>query len=272
MKRNLSNQFPRQPQQQQLQPQQQTFGIGLGMPQSGSGPPVLGGNPQQQTFHEQHPSNMSQQSHIPQSFSNMGMSNGNVSAASLPNRTSSGVSQTGRQLEAINMNQNQNKFSQPSQQQPSHNQPPQFPPAMNQSQPADLFLSPGISTDTLRRQSPHPPHLNNMQQPSGVGQAVQPPQQGLPGPMASGRPIPDFHNRVNVMRTMITTQEANLNQLVQRLNLSRGTNPAVESQYSLKIKEIQMEIVKKKEYLSAMIMAWYVLRAINVYNKLTPVR
>ncbi len=264
MKRNLPNQFPRQPQQQQA------FGIGLGMPQSGGGPPILGGNPQHQPFHEQHPSNMSQQSHIPQSFSNMGMSNGSVNAASLPNRTPSGGvlsnSQTGRQLEVINMNQNQNKFSQPSQQQPPHNQ---FPPAMNQSQHADLFLSPGISTDTLRRQSPHPPHPNNMQQSSGVGQAVQPPQQGLPGPMAGGRPIPDFHNRVNLMRTMITTQEADLNQMMQRLNVIRGTNPAAEAQFSLKIKEIQIEIMKKKEYLTTMIMAWYVLRAIKVYNKLT---
>lgn len=164
----------------------------------------------------------------------------------------------------MNQNQNINKFPQPSQQQQPHSQSQQFPPAMNQVQAADMFSSPAMPADALRHPSPHP---NDMQQNPGVGQAVQPIQQGLSGPMTGGRTTTDLDNHFNLLRTMISTLEATYNQTVQQLNSIRGTNPAAESQLGLKIKETQAEIIKKRELLKNMAVNWYVRHAIALYNK-----
>jgi len=261
-----SNQFARQ--QLNQQQQQQAF-MGTGMPQMGNGGPVHGGGAgQQQPFHDSQP-NHPQQSHMPPGFPNMGgMPNGNGSpaavaaAASLQARAPiQGTQAAARQLELINMAQSQqpqngpvnlNKFAQQQHIQMRDQQQPSFPPGMNQPSPADIFTSPGMSTDSLRRPSPHPS--------AGMGQGGQPQQgpNGRPGPGGGPLSLAEMTARVGILRPAIAEQESSLVDLTQQLAQIRGSNSPQEAELVRKIKENQSELNKRKDYFNRLMMAVYV--------------
>jgi len=256
--------------------------MGLGMPQQNNGAPVLGGNPQQQQqqqqqqpFHDQHP----QQAHLPQGFTNMGVvPNGSV-AASMPARNPPAVlqnPQAARQLEMINMAQQSqnalNKFPQPQQQQQQQHSPPQqqqlnqmrdqqqqqaqqqqaqFQQGLNQS---DMFASPVMSAEGLRRPSPHPINNPSMQQNLGVGPGAQPPSQGA-GSRGPVMTMNELQSRVNAIRTGIQALGTVYDNLAQQMSTIRG-NPAAESQLNQKMKETQAEIAKRRDYMNRMVMVW----------------
>jgi len=255
MKRN-PNQFGRH------QPQHSfaaaaTMGLGI---QNGAN--VLGGNPQQ-PFHEQHPSNMNQQSHLPQSFPNMGaMSNGNPNAAasaSMQGRNPSGVhpgSQaarpldmmgTGQGLQPQNNSVNQNKFpQQPQLGSLRDSQQITFPQGLNQGSP-DMF------PDGLRRPSPHP---GAMQQAPGLGQGVQIPHPGFMGVSGGNRPQNiDFQQRIHMLQVTVRNYETQYATLQAQAANYRG-NPASEAQFNQKSNEIKAEIAKRKEHMARLLFVW----------------
>ncbi|CAA7269638.1 unnamed protein product [Cyclocybe aegerita] len=111
---------------------------------------------------------------------------------------------------------------------------------MNQPSPGDVFSSPRMSNESdLRPPSPH----NNLQQPPDMPQGAPPPQPGNTpgGPGASnGRvmlPASDLQARLTVMRPILLQQEATIQNLNQRLNAIRGTNPPEEAKILERIKE-----------------------------------
>lgn len=258
--------------QQQLgQQQQQSFALGVGMPQmNGGGSSVLGGASQQQPFHDSS-SNHAQTPHMPPGFPSMGgMANGNVNTpASLQQR---------RQLGLIGMAQNQqpqngpvnfNKFNQQQQQireqqqlrereQHHQQQHQQFQAAaMNHSSPGDIFSSPGMSNEAIRRPSPHPVNIqsnpNMAQVPSSQsGNIVTPASNG-------GRiviPLHDLSNRAMSVRHNITQIEGQMTSMGQQLNASRGTPQ--EAPLLQRLKDLNVELAKSREYLQKLMgMATY---------------
>lgn len=257
MKRNqVSNQFGRH------QPQHSftaAAAMGLGL-QNGAN--VLGGNLQQQPFHEQH-SNMTQQPHLPQSYPNMGaISNGNANAAasaSLHGRNPSGVhpgSQAARPLDMMGTVQGQqpqnssvhpNKFPQPQVASLRDSQQIQFPQGLNQGS-ADMF------PDGIRRPSPNP---GAMQQASGLGQSVQVPHPGFMGAMPSGnRPQNfDFQQRIHFLQTTTRSLETQYATLQAQAANYRG-NPNTEAQFNQKSSELKAEIAKRKDHLTRLLLVW----------------
>ncbi|KAF9523549.1 hypothetical protein CPB83DRAFT_799200 [Crepidotus variabilis] len=276
------NQLARAQQQQgQSQHGQQPFGgMNVGMAQMGNGGPVLPGNAQQPSFHEN-----SGQSQMPPGFPTMGgMPNGSMnSAASLQGRNSNMMAAVSnaereRQMGLLFTAQPQNgqghmkQFHQqtgqqgpgPQQQQPGgpgssqqnamrEAQQNQFG---NQPSSADMFSSPAMSQEALRRASPHP----NMGHPQpGMGQL--PNQNAQPGVgVGGGGPIlgrpnmADMNQRVNSLKASIVQLESALPQFQQRVEAARGT--PMEGQYHMKFKEAHLELAKRKEQFRNFMLMW----------------
>ena len=226
----------------QQQQQQQPFAMGSALSQMNPGPPVIGGSAQQPPFHD--PSS----SH-PAAFQNMGgMPQGNPNQPrNPPNILGFQPSSVSRQLELMNMAQNQqpqngpvniNKFN--PQQVPQHQlnqmrereqqQQQQFQSAgMNPA--AELFSSPAMSNEALRRPSPQP--------------TVQP-----PGPQQQAHDLP---TRAGMLRNYLAQTEIALRGMQQQLSVVRG-GPQ-EHQLVAKIQDIQADMSRKKELLGRMLVA-----------------
>ena len=260
--------------QQQLgQQQQQSFALGVGMPQMSGGSSVLGGASQPQSFHDSS-SNHAQTPHMPPGYPNMsGMTNGNVNTP--------GSLQQRRQLGLIGMAQNQqpqngpvfNKFNQHQQQireqqqlrereqQHHQQQQQQFQTAaMNHSSPGDIFPSPGMSNEAIRRPSPHPVNIqstSNMAQGSvsQSGNIVTPASNGVRIPI----PLQELSNRAMAVRHNITQIENQMANFTQQLNANRGS--LQEAPLVQKLKDLDLELVKHRDNLQRLIgMANYSLR------------
>ncbi|KAF8905010.1 hypothetical protein CPB84DRAFT_1845101 [Gymnopilus junonius] len=246
----------------QQQQQQQQFGMGSGLSQMN---PVIGGSAQQPPFHDSsspHP----QPSHIPTGFPNMGgMPTGNPNQPQVRNPQNilqgfqTPLPGASRQLELMNMAQNQQPQNGPikfNSQQLSQHQLNQLREQQQQHQfqsasmnpPADLFSSPAISNEALRRPSPHPA---NVQQPQNGLQGQQ-----LPRGMMS---LAEMTSRATIMRTQISQHEGAIHALQQQLNVARGT--ANEPLLIAKIKAAQEELVRRKEFQEKL------LSAINVVKQ-----
>lgn len=249
------NQFNRHQPQQSFGP---TGATGLGMQQPQNSANLLSGNSQQQPFHDQHPSNLTQQAHLPQAFPNMGvMSNGNSNAAasaSLQGRNPSGGfpgSQAARPLDMMGMAQGQQNTSvkfpqlQPSQLALRDSQQMQFPQGL-QGSPADMF------PDGIRRSSPHPG--NNMQ--PSLGQSGQVPH-GFMGAMSGGarQQNLEFPQRMQLLNHNIKTLEAQQANLIAQGANIRG-NANAEAQINQNLNDIKAEIAKKKDILNRMSAVW----------------
>ena len=239
--------------------QQQSFALGVGMPQMTGGSSVLGGASQPQPFHDSS-SNHAQTSHIPPGFPNMGgMANGNVNTPpSLQQR---------RQLGLIGMAQNQqpqngpvnfNKFNQQQQQfreqqqlrereQQQHQQQQQFQAAaMNQSSPGDIFSSPGMSNEAIRRPSPHPV---NVQSTPNMAQGPASQSGNIITPASNGGRIPltlqELSNRAMSVQHNIAQIEGQMANMRQQLNTCRGTPQ--EAQLIQGLKELEPELAKSRD-------------------------
>ena len=236
----LSQNHPARTQhQQQLQP----FGMPTGIPPT----------PNQQQYD-------SNQAHIPSGFPNMGgIPNGNPNQpAALQSRPGAQNIHVQRQLDSMNMAQPQNgpiKFTQQQLQQHQLNmreqqhqrQQQQFQSGgmNNHSSPADMFSSPGMSNELLRRPSPHP---GNPQQVPPV-QGSQPQQLSMMvGPNGARVPISpqEMAQRINILKGQMASQEQQLKQLHIQHNSVKGTPQEV--QLVAKVKEITMEYNKRKDY------------------------
>jgi hypothetical protein len=220
--------------QQQLQP----FGMPTGIPPASN---------QQQQYD-------SNQAHIPSAFPNMGgIPNGNPNQpAARPGAQNIHVQ---RQLDPMNMAQPQNgpiKFTQQQLQQhqlmhQQRQQQQQFQAGgmNNHSSPADIFSSPGMSNELLRRPSPHP---GNPQQVPPV-QGSQPQQ--LPmmvGPNGARVPISpqEMAQRINILKSQMASQEQLIKQLQIQHNSVKGTPQ--EGQLLAKVKDLTMEYNKRRDY------------------------
>ena len=270
----LQQQLGQQQQQHQQQQQQQSFPLGVGMPQMSGGSSVLSGASQPQSFHDSS-SNHAQTPHMPPGYPNMGgMTNGNVNTP--------GSLQQRRQLGLIGMAQNQqpqngpvfNKFNQHQQQireqqqlrereqQHHQQQQQQFQTAaMNHSSPGDIFPSPGMSNEAIRRPSPHPVNIqstSNMAQGSAShsGNIVTPASNG--GRIAI--PLQELSNRAMAVRNHITQVESQIASISQQLNTNRGSPQEAPSVQRLK--ELDIELVKSRDTLQRLMigMANYSLR------------
>lgn len=257
--------------QQQLgqQQQQQSFALGVGMPQMSGGSSVLGGASQPQSFHDSS-SNHAQTPHMPPGFPNMsGMNNGNTP----------GSLQQRRQLGLTGMAQNQqpqngpvfNKFNQQLREQQQHRereqhhhhqqQQQQFQTAaMNHSSPGDIFPSPGMSNEAIRRPSPHPV---NIQSTSNMSQGSAPQSGNIITPASNGGRIAmqlqELSNRAMTVRQHIVQIETQMGSISQQLNANRGSPQ--EAPLVQRLKELDIELGKSRDNLQRLIgMANYSLR------------
>jgi hypothetical protein len=274
-------------QQPQSQPQ---FGVGMSpqqMAAAAGGMNSLPPNQQQQSFHDGN-SNQSQPSHMPSGgFPTMGPNpvpnqTPGLSAASLrqpPNPGLLGMQNSGamgRQLELMLAQQPQNgvMFGAPKlnqqpapqgqqqqqrdqSQQPQQNQP-LHPSGMNNPNPADMFTSPAISNDVLRRPSPssHPPNLNHQLQPNlPGGQQPPPPPRSMIHPGAQGmnpnrRPMmltpPEIEERIRAARQNVITSETELRNLMNQIQMQGSPTPEV----TMKLRAMHLDITAKKENLN----------------------
>ena len=107
--------------------------------------------------------------------------------------------------------------------------------SMNHSSPPDLFHSPGMAD---RRPSPaHPiPQVPHSISGPQLPQQTQQPRRQLT--------LPEVTDRANVLRTHITQLEAKKNQFTA----ARGSSP--DANFLSRMKDIDAEIVVKKEYLT----------------------
>ena len=264
---------------QQQQQQQQSFALGVGMPQMGGGSSVLGGASQPQSFHDSS-SNHAQTPHMPPGFPNMGgMTNGSVNAP--------GSLQQRRQLGLTGMAQNQqpqngpvfNKFNQQQQQlheqqqlrdreQQHHQQQQQQQQfqnaAMNHSSPGDIFPSPGMSNEAIRRPSPHPV---NIQSTSNMSQGSAPQSGNIITPASNGGriaiPLQELSNRAVTVRQHIAQIEIQMTSIGQQLNTNRGSPQ--EASLVQRLKDLDIELGKSRDNLHRLIgMANYSLRILLI--------
>lgn len=272
----LSDSFLRQmlrtrlnPQNQQLgqqnQQQPQLFSLPMNPPMGA--PTALANQPQQQPqpFPDSGPNPSVQQPHIP--FPNMAPG---LNAAQRLGMQNSGP--VNRQLElmlaqqthngglfnaAKNQQAQQQQQQQPQQQRDQQQQSQQQlqPPAINHPN-ADIFSSPALSGEALRRPSPsHPPNLSSQ---------IQDPMQGagpqqLPGvhiPGAQGMPIrrtmismniQDINERIRAARQAIANHENDIRQLMNSMQVS----PSHE--LTAKARNLQMEIKAKQEFVTRLL-------------------
>lgn len=257
---------------QQGQPQPQ-FGLGMSGPQMSTGGPM---NSQQPPFSD--PSNnQSQPPHMPTAgFPNMGqMNNQNPS---LPQRNPGilGVQNSGpmgRQLELMLAQQPQNgalfnvqKMNQQNQQiqqvqQPQRDQQQQqqpqsqlHPPGINHSNPTDIFTSPALPSEALRRPSPsHPPNL--APQIPGAIQGSQ--QQPLPG-TGVHHPVPqlrrnqpmniqEINERLKLVRQSIVNNDAELRSLYNQGQVTPSPEIAT------KMRNLQADVKNKQDIMSQLL-------------------
>ena len=235
--------------QQQLQP----FGMPTGIPPA----------PNQQ---QQYDTN---QAHIPSAFPNMGgIPNGN------PNQPATLQSRPGgaqnihvqRQLDPMNMVHPQNgpiKFTQQQllnmrEQQRQQQQQFQSGGMNNHSSPADIFSSPGMSNELLRRPSPHP---GNPQQVPPV-QGSQPQQLPMVGPNGARVPISpqEVAQRINILKNQMASQEQMLKQLqIQHANV-KGTPQ--EGPLVARVKELTNEYNKRRDYVQRFTQSYDTFRCV----------
>lgn len=249
------------PQNQQLgQQNQQQPPFSLPMNPSMGAPAALANQPQQQPqpFPDPGPNPSVQQPHIP--FPNMAPG---LNAAQRLGMQNSGP--VNRQLELMLaqqthngalFNATKNQQAQQQQQQPQQQRDQQQqsqqqlqPPAINHPN-ADIFTSPALSGEALRR--PSPSHLPNL------SSQIQDPMQGagsqqLPGvhlPGAQGMPIrrnlllmniQDINERIRATRQAIVNHENDLRQVVNTMQV------ASSHELTVKARNLQMELKGKQE-------------------------
>ncbi|KXN85860.1 hypothetical protein AN958_10758 [Leucoagaricus sp. SymC.cos] len=237
-------------------------------------------NNQQQPFSDAN-SSQSQPPHMPNAgFPNMGpMSNQNpgLNAASISQRNPGILGMQngpmGRQLElmlaqqpqngglfnAVKLNQQNPQLQQVQQQQRDQQQSQQQlqPPAINHPNPADIFASPAMSSEALRRPSPsHPPNL-----PSQIQGPMQGPQQhpvpGVHHPGAQGMPlrrnqlpmnIQDITERLKATRQAIVHNESELRQLMNQMHVAPSS-----AELTQKVRSLQIDLKTKQEVMARLL-------------------
>jgi hypothetical protein len=261
--------------QQQLgqQQQQQSFALGVGMPQMSGGTYVLGGASQPQSFHDSS-SNHAQTPHMPPGFPNMnGMTNGNVNTpGSLQQRRQLGLTgmaqnqqpQNGPVFNKFNQHQQQHREQQQLREREQHHQQQhqqQFQTAaMNHSSPGDIFPSPGMPNEAIRRPSPHPV---NIQSTSSMSQGSAPQSGNIITPAPNGGriaiPLQELSNRAMTVRQHIAQIETQMGSISQQLNANRGSPQ--EAPLVQRLKDLDIELGKSRDNLQRLIgMANYSLR------------
>lgn len=234
-------------------------------------PPQIGGltgptnQPQQQSqpFSDPGSNPSTQPSHIP--FPNMGSG---INAAQRLGMQNSGP--VNRQLELMlaqqthngglfNAAKNQQVQQQSQQQQRDQQQQQQQqlqPPGINHPN-ADIFTSPALSGEALRRPSPsHPSNLTSQIQASMQGGGPQQQHPGVHHPGAPGMPlrrtappvnIQDITERVRVTRQALANHESDLRQLLSTMQV------APSSELTSKARSLQMEIKTKQEMMNRLL-------------------
>lgn len=253
---------------QQSQPQPQ-FGIGMSPPQMPTAGAInsLASN-QQQSFPDAS-GNQPQPSHMPPSgFPNMGSmpnQNAGLNAASIAQRNSGilGMQNSGsmnRQLELMLAQQPQSgvlfnpaKLNQQNQQIQQVQQ--QRDQQSQQQLPSEMFTSPALSSEALRRPSPsHPPNLASQMQGSMQG-PQQHPVTGVPHPGAQGIPlrrnqpptVQDITERLKVARQNLMSSEAELRSVVNQVSqMHQPQTPEVAQ----KIRGLQLDVKTKQEFMT----------------------
>lgn len=250
------------PQNQQLgQQNQQQPQFSLPMNPS-MGAPAAQPQQQPQPFPDPGPNPSIQQPHIP--FPNMAPG---LNAAQRLGMQNSGP--VNRQLElmlaqqthngalfnaAKNQQVQQQQQQQPQQQRDQQQQSQQQlqPPAINHPN-ADIFTSPALSGEALRRPSPsHPPNLSSqIQDPMQGAGPQQLPGVHLPGaqPMSIRRNallvnIQDINERIRATRQAIVNHENDLRQVMNTLHV------APSHELTVKGRNLQMELKGKQEFLT----------------------
>ncbi|KAF9007653.1 hypothetical protein BDQ17DRAFT_1351077 [Cyathus striatus] len=259
----------------QAQQQQQQFGLSMGISQQMGGVPnAMGSANQQQSFHEPS-SNGSQSSHMLQSgFPNMGgMSNANMNAAMQQQQRNAnfllGGSGINRQLELLGMAQNGPnnfvKFSphaiqQQREQQHNNNnsnnnntttatqqqqqQQLQNSAAMSHSSPNDIFSSPGMSNEAIRRPSPsHPPN-------GGMGPVMPGPQQsvgGMPNQVPRRMTLNEFDQRIVAFSKMAQDKEHEYNEATQQIQARQAQGQPPDSMLLERTKTLANEMKQFKD-------------------------
>ena len=123
------------------------------------------------------------------------------------------------------------------------------------SSPADMFSSPAISNETIRRPSPHP---GNPQQLPAV-QPSQPPQLGSNGVRVQLTPQ-EMGQRIIMLRSQMSSQEQMIKQLQLQHPNVRGTPQ--EAQLLARVKEMTIEYNKRKEYIQRFAPGWEAFRCV----------
>ena len=208
---------------------------------------------------------------MPPGFPNMGgMANGNINAsASIQQRRQLGLIAMAQNQQSQNGPGNFNKFNQQQQQfreqqqlrEREQQQQQQFQAAaMNHSSPGDIFSSPGMSNEAIRRPSPHPV---NIQSTPNMAQGPAPQAGNIVTPASNGGriviPLQELSNRAMSVRHNITQIEGQIASVSQQINVSRGTPQ--EAPLMQRLKDLSLELSKSKDYLQKLIgMANYSLR------------
>ncbi|KAL0954744.1 hypothetical protein HGRIS_003696 [Hohenbuehelia grisea] len=236
-------------QQQQQQQSQQQFAFGV---------PQMGGqNPAQQPgFHEQQNGQPPQQSLMPPNFGAMGGMQAQLPARNLA--AMQALQANHRQLELLNMAANQHNQNnslamarlaevqrqQQQQQQQQQQRDLQIPSNAGNPSSSDIFSSPALGPDGIRRSPSHP----MPQQPSGILPGSQP---SLPNSMPPNlqfhqppRSIEELKQRAQLLAVHIKkSQEA-----MHHLNNNRGMFG--EGMFQQKMQQLQMDQKAKKEMLA----------------------
>ena len=256
----------------QQNPPQSQFTLAMNPPP----PPQMGGltgptnQPQQQPqpFPDPGSNPSTQPSHIP--FPNMGSG---INAAQRLGVQNSGP--VNRQLELMlaqqthngglfNAAKNQQVQQQSQQQQRDQQQSQQQQQQQQQQQPpginhpnADIFTSPALSGEALRRPSPsHPSNLTSQIQASMQGGGPQQQHPGVHHPGAPGMPlrrtappvnIQDITERVRVTRQALANHQSDLRQLLSTMQV------APSSELTSKVHGLQTEIKTKQEMINRLL-------------------
>jgi hypothetical protein len=225
-----------------VQGQQQQFSSGIH--QMGGGGLGLG---QQQGFHDS-PSNQPQ--HMSMGFPGMGgMPNTGVNAATLQQRNASFPPQVmSRQLELIGLAQSQQpgpvyaKFNQSQQQRDREFQPQ----GVNHSSPGDVFSSPGLSNEAIRRPSPSSLPSNHVQPMPAVASGSQP-QPGMPNSDPRRLTLSDFTSRARALTLSIAEAERT-HQAIAAQIAARGGQ--VDPGSAQRLTDLKTDLMVKKGNLS----------------------
>ena len=223
-----------------VQQQQQQFGSGIH--QMGGGGLGLG---QQQGFHD---SSSNQPQHMSMGFPGMGgMPNTGVNAANLQQRNGAFAPQAmARQLDLMTQSQQPGpvyaKFNQSQQQRDREFQPQ----GVNHSSPGDVFSSPGISNEAIRRPSPSSLPSNHVQPMPAVASGSQP-QPGMPNSDPRRFNLSDLNMRARGLTQSIAESERTHQAIAAQIAARGGQVDPASAQ---RLTALKTEIMVKKDGLN----------------------